>query len=135
MAMRIYGACHCGAVRYAAEIDPGGVTICHCTDCQVLTGTAFRVSVTAAPSDLSITGDPKVYAKRADSGRVRNQYFCGDCGTPLFTNAAGDAPGPWGIRWGSIRQRARLSPTAQIWRRSAAPWVCAFDEAPAKQEE
>ena len=43
--MKIDGSCHCGAIRYEAEVDPGGVSICHCTDCQKLTGSAFRVTV------------------------------------------------------------------------------------------
>ena len=45
--MRVDGACHCGAVRFAAEADAGQVSVCHCTDCQSLTGTAFRTSVRA----------------------------------------------------------------------------------------
>ena len=133
--VRVDGACHCGRIRYAAEIDPAEVTVCHCTDCQALTGTAFRVSVTAAPGDLRIEGEPAVYVKTAESGRRRNQYFCGHCGAPLFANAAGDDPGPWGLRWGGIRQRDRLAPARQIWRRSAAPWVCAFPDAPASEME
>lgn len=43
--MRIDGQCHCGRVRYVADIAPEQVSICHCTDCQSLTGSAFRVTV------------------------------------------------------------------------------------------
>jgi hypothetical protein len=39
--MKINGQCHCGAVRFEAEIDPGQVSICHCTDCQALTGSGL----------------------------------------------------------------------------------------------
>ena len=46
--MKIDGGCHCGYITYAAEIDPEKVGICHCTDCQTLSGTAFRVSAPAA---------------------------------------------------------------------------------------
>ena len=42
--MKITGGCHCGAITYEAEVDPGKVSVCHCTDCQTLTGSAFRVS-------------------------------------------------------------------------------------------
>jgi hypothetical protein len=34
--MKIDGSCHCGYVRYQAEVDPAQVEICHCTDCQTL---------------------------------------------------------------------------------------------------
>ncbi len=40
--MRIDGQCHCGGITYEAEVDPATARICHCTDCQVLSGTAFR---------------------------------------------------------------------------------------------
>ena len=41
--MRVDGACHCGAIRFEADLDPGKVGVCHCTDCQTLTGTAFSM--------------------------------------------------------------------------------------------
>ena len=42
--MKIDGGCHCGYLTYEAEIDETKISICHCTDCQALSGTAFRVS-------------------------------------------------------------------------------------------
>jgi len=38
--MRVDGACHCGAIAFTAEADPARVSVCHCVDCQVLTGSA-----------------------------------------------------------------------------------------------
>ncbi|HET9046453.1 MAG TPA: GFA family protein, partial [Casimicrobiaceae bacterium] len=32
--MHVQGRCHCGEIAYEAEIDPAGVSVCHCTDCQ-----------------------------------------------------------------------------------------------------
>ena len=59
--MKIDGSCHCGAIAYEAEIDPETVGICHCADCQQLTGTAFRVSVFAPEDKFRLTrGTPKV---------------------------------------------------------------------------
>ena len=43
--MKIDGACHCGYIRVEGEADPEKTTVCHCTDCQVGTGSAFRVNV------------------------------------------------------------------------------------------
>src|ERR1043166_1654207 len=48
--MKIDGGCHCGFITYEAEADPEKVSICHCTDCQRLSGSAFRASI-PAPSD------------------------------------------------------------------------------------
>jgi hypothetical protein len=36
--MKIDGRCHGGYITYEAEIDPEKVMICHCADCQDLSG-------------------------------------------------------------------------------------------------
>jgi hypothetical protein len=122
--MKIDGACHCGAITYEAEIDPGGVRLCHCTDCQTLSGSAFRVVVAAADGTFRLlSGQPKIYVKTAESGARRAQAFCGDCGTPIYATSAGDVPKTYGLRVGTIRQRAELRPARQYWLRSALGWV------------
>jgi hypothetical protein len=63
------------------------------------------------------------------------QYFCGACGAPLFTTGDGAEADAWGIRWGSIRQRAELAPKRQIWCRSAVPWVGEVGDLPSSPEE
>jgi hypothetical protein len=121
--MHIDGQCHCGFVTYEAEIDPQDVSICHCTDCQRLTGSPYRVTVRVPQADLRLTGNPtKIYTKIAESGRKRLLHFCSECGTPLFSTGTGDAAASWGIRWGSINQRTDLRPTNQIWCDSAMDW-------------
>ena len=45
--MKIDGACHRGYITYVAEVDPDKPGPCHCTDCQTLSGSAFRMSVPA----------------------------------------------------------------------------------------
>ena len=68
--MKIDGACHCGAIRYEAEVDPEKVSICHCTDCQTLSGTAYRVVAPAKREDFRVlSGVPKIYVKTGESGR------------------------------------------------------------------
>jgi hypothetical protein len=122
--MKIDGACHCGAIAYAAEIDPAGVRLCHCTDCQTLSGSAFRVTVSAADGSFTLlSGRPTIYIKTAESGAKRAHAFCGLCGTPIYATSAGDGPKKYGLRVGTIRQRAELRPARQYWCRSALDWV------------
>ena len=74
--MKIDGGCHCGYITYVAEIDPDKVGICHCTDRQTLSGSAFRTSVPAARDAFSLrTGQPKIYVKTAESGAKRAALF------------------------------------------------------------
>ena len=131
--MQIDGQCQCGAVTYQADIDPERVSICHCTDCQTLTGSPYRVTVICAAGQVRLTrGAPKVYGKRGDNGRIRFQHFCGDCGSPLFTSGEDGGPDDWGIRWGAIRQRDALRPVRQIWCQSAAVWIDAVPLLPGR---
>ncbi len=122
--MKVEGVCHCGAIRYEVEIDPETVSVCHCSDCQVLTGTAFRVSVSALPGTLRwLSGTPRVYTKTADSGRLREQGFCEQCGTPLYATSPGPEPRQYNLRVGPLAQRQQLSPKREIWCRSELPWL------------
>ena len=121
--MKVHGRCHCGEIEYEAEVDPAQVGICHCTDCQVLTGTAYRVSVAARKEDFHILkGAPEIYVKRAESGRARAQGFCGHCGTPIYA-ADADKPSVFNLRTGALMERAQLTPSRQIWCRSALDWA------------
>ncbi|WP_029349616.1 GFA family protein [Bosea sp. 117] len=134
--MRIDGQCHCGAVRFEAEIDPEAMSVCHCTDCQVLSGSPFRLSVPAAPASVRMTAQPpKFYVKTGDSGRRRRQYFCPECGSPIYSDDAEDDEGPRYIRWGAIRRRAELRPARQIWCRSAVTWLDAVPQLPGQDTE
>ena len=122
--MNITGGCHCGAIRYEAEVDPATAGICHCTDCQILSGTAFRVSIRAAPGSFRITaGTPRVYTKTAESGILRDQAFCETCGSPIYAATPGPEPRIYSIRAGTIDQRQALRPAGQIWLRSQLPWL------------
>lgn len=121
--MRIEGQCHCGAVAYEAEVDPQKASICHCTDCQVLSGAPFRASVPARAEDLQFRkGKPSVYVKIADSGNRRAQGFCGNCGTSLYATSADD-PQIYNLRLGAVRQRDQIPPLRQIWCDSAQAWA------------
>jgi hypothetical protein len=123
MPMKVEGSCHCGQITFEAEIDPAAVRICHCTDCQTLTGSAYRVNVrTPAANFVLRSGIPKTYIKTAESGDKRAHAFCPNCGTPIYATDTHE-PRAYGLRVGTLRQRAELRPTQQIWYRSALPWV------------
>ena len=61
--MKVNGGCHCGFITIEGDADPEKVTVCHCTDCQTGTGSAFRVSVPMAGSAFSMKGQPANYLK------------------------------------------------------------------------
>jgi hypothetical protein len=122
--MKVQGSCHCGQITYEAEIDPEQVNLCNCADCQMLTGSVFRVSVPApARTYRLLTGKPKVYVKTADSGVKRRHSFCPNCGAPVASTADTDTPESYSLRVGCLRQRAQLPPKRRIWCKSALAWA------------
>lgn len=122
--MKIDGGCHCGNITYEAEIDPEQVLICHCTDCQTLSGSAFRTIVPALEGTFKfLTGTPKTYIKIAESGNKRAQVFCPDCGSHVYAGPADGGSSFVGIRVGTVRQRSQLRPRRQTWCHSAQDWV------------
>ncbi len=132
----IDGGCHCGELSYEAEIDPALVEICHCEDCQVLSGSAFRVVVPVPESAFKLTsGKPKTYIKTAESGAKRIQAFCSHCGSQIYSTSATPGNRTIGIRVGTIRQRRSLAPSAQYWCRSALPWIDALPNLPKTMQE
>jgi hypothetical protein len=132
--MKIDGHCHCGEITFEAEVDPTALTICHCTDCQTITGSAFRANI-AAPAEHFVlkSGTPKSYIKTAESGNKRRQAFCATCGTQLWACAV-EEPQSYTLRAGTITQRAAFSPRRQIWRRSALGWVDELAKVPASEK-
>jgi hypothetical protein len=126
--MRIDGGCYCGDITYEAEADPTQTRICHCTDCQQLTGTAFRMVVATPKGSFKLlTGAPTAFLKTAESGSVREHGFCPSCGTPLYSTAPGPGPKAYGVRVGTIRQWDQFVPTLQVWTRSEQPWLKTLD--------
>ena len=122
--MKIDGECHCGYITYEAEIDPNQVGICHCTDCQTLSGSAFRtIAFTREGTFKLLAGELKVYVKTGESGAQRPQSFCPNCGTPIHSTTIDDGPKVHSLRAGTIRQRSELVPHFQAWTRSEQPWI------------
>jgi hypothetical protein len=76
------GSCLCRAIRYEVTTPITELRACHCKDCQ----------------------------KASGRGRILHRFFCGDCGSPLYSRRELDDAPPMKI-------------TANIWTNSARPWA------------
>ena len=127
--MKVHGSCHCAYLSFEGEVDPEKVGLCHCTDCQTSTGSAFRTNVPVPGNTFRmISGEPTIYIKTtAESGNPRAQAFCPKCGTSIYSTTPGDGPkASYMVRVGTLRERNQLVPKVQNWFRSAQPWVTAI---------
>ena len=81
--MEVHGRCHCGQIEFVTQSEPRSV-ICHCTDCQIMSGGPYRAITQTSEDDFRLTkGVLKKYYKTGDSGNKRELAFCGDCGSPV----------------------------------------------------
>ena len=127
--MDVNGACHCGDIAFEARIDPRWVGICHCTDCQIFSGSAFRTSVLVPGDEFRLTrGTPANYEKTAQSGALRNLAFCKRCGTHLYGMSTGPGGSRYSVRVGVLAQRAEIAPAVQVWCQSELSWLPELQE-------
>lgn len=123
MADPLVGSCLCGAIRFAIDIPVKELRACHCRNCQKASGAGGSVNAVVPSAAFRITqGTPKRYSARADSGRVLNRYFCGDCGSPIYSQRASNTEFVT-VRVGTLDGAPAMRITANIWTRSARPWA------------
>lgn len=76
----------CGAVAYEYTGEPAVTALCHCLDCQKWSGGPCTSNVVVPRKDFKITaGKPKNFNIKGDSGKMNDHWFCGDCGSSLYT--------------------------------------------------
>lgn len=117
------GSCLCGNVQYSTMAAPLMTAVCHCTDCQKQSGSAFSVNVLVPATGFEVFGNSlSSYSKNGGSGLPVRRFFCSTCGSALYTDAA-TMPGLFVIKAGTLSDTAALEPALNVWCASAQPWV------------
>jgi hypothetical protein len=124
----ITGGCQCGKLRYSLKSPPSVLYVCHCTECQKQSSSAFGQSMRVLASDVDIRGDLTRFSRKSGNGKDLDCEFCFACGTRLFhRRAAYEAE--INIKAGSLDDTSWLKPAGHIWTRSKQPWVHIASEA------
>jgi hypothetical protein len=122
MAAPFQGGCRCGAVRYEVSAEPFAVMNCHCRDCQYASGGGFSTAVVVPAAAFKLTkGTPRRHTVTADSGNDLTRSFCGDCGSPLFSEPPGGQV--WVVKAGSLDDPSWLKMSGALYTSSAQPWA------------
>lgn len=75
------GGCHCGAVRFAVDLDlANGATRCNCTACTKTAAT----SVIVKPEAFSLRSPEADLGTYAWGGKTGTRFFCKGCGVHCF---------------------------------------------------
>lgn len=119
------GGCQCGSVRYRIEGEPLDLVVCHCTECQRQSGSAFGMSLAVRAKDFRLTtGTLKSFTVTCDSGRLKTCTFCPDCGCRIYHQTD---PRGMSVKAGTLDDRTTLRPTAHYWTARKQPWVVVPD--------
>lgn len=117
------GGCLCRAIRYQVNVPMKSIIACHCLNCRKASGAGSSHNVLLKTTDLKFTaGTPKRYADTANSGNTLYRFFCGDCGSSIYSQRA-TMPQMLVLKAGSLDDASGLSIGMHIWTDSALPWM------------
>ncbi len=123
MATKYTGGCQCGELRYEVVGTPRKLVVCHCTDCQRQSGSAFGMTLVVNEADFRLTkGEVKTFASKSAIGRAKLGAFCPQCGTRIYHKPEW-RPGAVSVKPGTLDDTSGLRPDMHIWTRSRQPWV------------
>ena len=123
MSNAITGGCLCGNIRYSVSAPVEKIIACHCTNCQKASGTGASYNAVVPSAAVTFTaGKPRLYADTAASGNILNRYFCGDCGSPIYTQRA-KVPEMMVLKVGTLDAPTDMKLVMNIWTKSARPWM------------
>lgn len=123
----LQGRCLCGAVTVSLRAPAGELVYCHCGQCRKTAGSAFIAVLPAHPADVIVT-DPQAWARAYRASPAKARWFCGRCGTPLWS--ARDSVAQLRVRAGLFDSLAGVGHAGHIHASARAPWDTLTDELP-----
>ena len=80
--VKVAGGCHCGLVRFEAEVPAGEVEV-HACDCSICAMTGYLHLIVPEDDFRLIEGQRETVTYRFGTGTARH-IFCGQCGIKSF---------------------------------------------------
>ena len=105
----IEGGCHCGAVRFAAEV-PESAEVIDC-NCSICTRTGLRHLIVPHRDFTLLRGGDSLTSYRFGTGAA-DHLFCRICGVKSFYQPRSH-PGAWSVNLNAIDDPAALRVTSR----------------------
>lgn len=110
--------------------------MCHCSDCQRRTGSAFSVAAFYVRTNVRLqSGDADCFQRQSTSGYPVSFFFCRRCGTNLWWEPD-RMPELVGVALGAFADPAFPPPVQSVWTKDKHQWLTlpptlvTFDDAP-----
>ncbi|KAK3111521.1 hypothetical protein LTR53_013154 [Teratosphaeriaceae sp. CCFEE 6253] len=126
------GSCACGETKYSFSGDAVGTALCHCLNCQKITGSAFS-SVLLIPSAHFRFEDgaptKSFTVRHHEEGIEIRPIFCAECGTVVCKTAEDERfrglhmvmAGTLDVEVGAAA--AVTAPQMELWTKHRLAWV------------
>ncbi|QPC99530.1 GFA family protein [Qipengyuania soli] len=103
--MREEGGCHCGAVRFAIEIDPPvELLICNCSICSM---TGFRHLIVKGEDFTLLSGGDALTSYKFGTGKA-DHLFCSTCGIKSFYRPRSHPDG-WSVNFNCLDRPGQIA--------------------------
>jgi hypothetical protein len=121
MLNRISGECLCGTVKFSVNEDFDNFYLCHCKQCQQITGSAFAANILTSLDNITwICGTTRITTFRHPD-RDFSKAFCDKCGSglpyPNKTNTALVIPA------GCLKGPIKIKPEARVFAEESPNWL------------
>ena len=107
--VRVSGGCHCGAVRFEAEV-PGDVTVIDC-NCSICSKTGFRHLIVPHGDFRLVQGEDVLTSYRFGTGTA-DHLFCARCGVKSFYQPRSH-PDSWSVNLNALDDVGELEVTTR----------------------
>ena len=139
MKQPITGSCFCGAVKYEADAEILGAGLCHCRQCQHITGGTSWPFIVVPSESLKVSGNLQEFTRIGSSGKQVHAGFCPSCSTTLFGR-----PEVWPhirtISASTLDHNEKFEPKMHAWTEDAPEWetfvsnIPKYDKNPTKSD-
>ena len=116
------GGCQCGAIRYRLSGEAIALSVCHCTECQRQSGSAFGMSLIMPKDACHIVGTLKTFTRSSESGRPVTCAFCPECGTRIYHEPR-YLDGVLNFKPGTLDDTSALRPSLEVWTTRKQAWI------------
>lgn len=122
--MNLEGGCSCRAIRYKLTATPLIVHACHCRDCQRITGGPFVINMWIESRFVDAgSAKPKSFTLKGGTGKLHEVFFCGTCGTYVWSRYHIVPTDCLFVRAGTLDNPAAVKPDVHIFTRTKLPWL------------
>lgn len=123
MSETLTGGCLCGAIHYEINQALYSIVTCHCKHCQKVSGSGVSHNAMLPEGAFNmLSGKTKCFRDTAESGNRLLRHFCGDCGSPIFSQRE-NTPGIMVLKVGTLDDSSAMQVTMNIWTHSACTWM------------